>query len=149
MRHLLACCLFPLLCWSPAGAQGQPDPYVKDFTEEHSFLFLLDNRPDDLEEIRGGITKYIWKFHPGDRLKITQLRIEGELAEVPVIHVTGFASHDKAMAFYKGLKSNLPDFMQLGMTKSFFPVSRSNFEQIVRQGSVAGYEAFFRSHYLP
>ncbi len=147
------CLPFLLWCflsvWSPALGQDPTTAFVQDFAEEHSFLFLLDNRPNDLEEIRGGITKYIWKFHPGDRLKITQLRIDGDLAQVPVIHVTGFASKDKAMAFFKGLKSNLPDFLQLGMTKAYFPVSKSNFEQIVRQGSTAGYEAFFRKHYLP
>lgn len=115
--------------------------------EEHSFLFILDNRPDDLPEIRTGITKYIWKYYPSDRLKITQIKIDGDLEEVPLIHITGFDSKAKAMEFYNSLKKNRPDFLQMGMTKDYFAVSKSNYETIVRSKSLNGYKSFFEKNY--
>lgn len=122
--------------------------YVFNAAEEHSFLFLLNNRPNDLPEVRTGITKYIWKYHPSDKLKITQIKIDGELENVPLILVTGFESKAKAMEFFQGLKTNRPDFLQLGMTKDYFAVSKSNYENIVRNKSFGNYRSFFDQNYL-
>lgn len=115
---------------------------------EHSLLFVLDNRPVDLQEIRADITKYIWKYYPGQKLKITQIKIDGELEKTPLIHITGFAGPEEAMTFYSGIKTNRPDFLQLGMTKDYFVLSRENYENIVRYKSINGYKAFFRQQYL-
>ncbi len=122
--------------------------YAIDKSEEHSFLFVLANRPYDLQEVRTGITKYIWKYHSNERLKITQIAIGGELENVPLIHITGFTSEASALAFFKGLKKNRPDFMQMGMTKDYFTLSKTNYEMIVRNKSLAGYKAFFEQNYL-
>ncbi len=115
--------------------------------EEHYFLFVLNNRPADLPEMRGQITKYIWKYHPEQKLKITQIKIEGELVDVPMIHISKFDNKAQAMKFYKGLKTNLPDFLQMGMTRDYFAVSKSNYEKIVRAQTLAGYKPFFASNY--
>ena len=122
--------------------------FVVNATEEHNFLFVLANKPNDLQELRTGITKYIWKYHPNDKLKITQIQVDGDLKDVPLIHVTGFANQSQAMEFYKGLKANRPDFMQMGMTKDFFPLSKTNYEQVVRAKSLNGYKPFFQQNYL-
>lgn len=122
--------------------------YMLNAAEEHSFLFVLANRPGDLQEMRTGITKYIWKYHPEERLKITQIAVEGDLAEVPLIHITGFANKTQAMAFFNGLKKNRPDFLQMGMTRDYFAVSKTNYEKILRAKSLAGYKAFFEQNYL-
>jgi hypothetical protein len=110
--------------------------------------FVVANRPNDLPELRTGITKYIWKYHPNDKLKITQIQIDGELTEVPLVHVTGFQNKARAMEFYDGLKTNRPDFMQMGMTKDFFPLSKTNYEKVLRAKSLNGYKPFFQQNYF-
>jgi hypothetical protein len=122
--------------------------FVLNAADEHSFIFVLNNRPKDLPEVRTGITKYIWKYHPSDKLKITQIKIDGDLENVPLIHITGFESKAKAMEFYAGLKKNRPDFLQMGMTEDYFAVSKSNYETIVRSKSLNGYKSFFEQNYL-
>lgn len=121
--------------------------YSLNAAEEHSFLFILNNRPADLPEVRTGITKYIWKYYPSDGLKITQIKIDGDLEQVPLIHITGFDSKARAMEFFNGLKKNRPDFLQMGMTKDYFAVSKSNYETIVRSKSMNGYKSFFEKNY--
>ncbi len=122
--------------------------YVVNASEEHSFLFVLANRPNDLQELRTGITKYMWKYHPNDKLKITQIEVDGDLQGVPLILISGFDNKAKAMEFYNGLKTNRPDFMQMGMTKDYFPVAKSNYERIIRTKSLNGYKPFFQQNYL-
>lgn len=116
-------------------------------SEEHYFLFVLNNRPGDLPELRGEITKYIWKHYPDSKLKITQIKVEGELADVPMIHLQSFPNKAAAMSFYNKIKTEKPDFMQMGMTKDYFAVSKSNYEKIVRAQTLVGYKAFFASNY--
>lgn len=122
--------------------------FVVNASEEHSFLFVLANRPNDLQELRTGITKYMWKYHPNDKLKITQIEVDGDLQGVPLILISGFDNKAKSMEFYNGLKTNRPDFMQMGMTKDYFPVAKSNYERIIRTKSLNGYKPFFQQNYL-
>ncbi|MCC6727337.1 MAG: hypothetical protein IT258_22720 [Saprospiraceae bacterium] len=121
--------------------------YVVNANEEHSYLFVLSNRAADLQELRTGITKYIWKYHPNEKLKITQIAVDGDLKDVPLIYVTGFANKAQAMAFHNGIKTNRPDFMQMGMTKENFPVSKTNYETVIRTKSLNGYKTFFQQNY--
>ncbi|MCB0522147.1 MAG: hypothetical protein H6577_14175 [Lewinellaceae bacterium] len=143
--------LFLLLFSASTHAQGEltaKGGFAVNNAEAHNFLFLLKNSPNDLQELRTGITKYIWKYHPNDKLKITQIKIGGDLENVPLILVTGFDNKGQAMAFYNGLKKNRPDFLQMGMTNDYFALSKTNYEQIVRNKSTEGYKAFFEQNYL-
>jgi hypothetical protein len=121
--------------------------YTLDSGEEHYFIFVLANRPADLPEVRASITKYIWKYYPQARLKVTQIAVDGDLANVPLIHLQTFKGKAQAMEFYKSLKKNHPDFLQMGMTLDYFPLSKSNYETILRAKSLDGYKAFFQKNY--
>ncbi len=143
--------LFMLCFINPAFSQQdqltEKGGFSMNASEEHYFLFILNNRPADLPEVRGEITKYIWKYHPKAKLKITQIKVEGELVDVPIIHIQKFENKAAAMNFYKNLKTNRPDFLQMGMTKDYFAISKTNYEKIVRSGSLIGYKPFFASNY--
>ena len=133
--------------FSQQGEFTEKGGFSVDASEEHYFLFILNNRPADLPELRGEITKYIWKYHPSAKLKITQIKVDGELADVPILHIQKFKDKAAAMSFYKSIKSDRPDFLQMGMTKDYFPVSKTNYEKIVRSQSLVGYKPFFASNY--
>ncbi|MFQ5445870.1 MAG: hypothetical protein ACE5FF_02955 [Saprospiraceae bacterium] len=121
--------------------------YTVNNEEEHYFLFVLANRPADLPELRAEITKYLWKYYPKARLKMTQIAIDGDLENVPLIHLQAFKNKAQAMEFYTGLRKNRPDFLQMGMTLDYFPLSKSNYETILRAKSLAGYKDFFQHNY--
>ncbi len=116
--------------------------------EEHYFIFVLANRPNDLPEVRAEITKYLWKNYAGAKLKVTQIQGEGELATIPLIHIQAFPNKAAAMDFYSNLKKNRPDFLQMGLTTDYFPLSKSNYETILRAKTLKGYKAFFEQQYL-
>lgn len=142
---LLVCLVLPNLSFSQEFTEK--GGYSLDANEEHYFLFVLSDRQGDLQELRGEITKYIWKYHPSDRLKITQIQVGGELAEVPLIHISAFDNKAEAMKFFNNLKKNRPDFLQMGMTKDYFPLSKSNYERVLRSKSLKGYKPFFQQNY--
>ncbi len=152
MRKFFIPLTLMLMFFLPAALSAQDQltekgGFVANANEEHSYLFVLSSRAADLQELRTGITKYIWKYHPNEKLKITQIAVDGDLKDVPLIHVTGFTNKAQAMAFHNGIKTNRPDFMQMGMTKENFPVSKSNYETVLRTKSLNGYKAFFQQNY--
>lgn len=122
--------------------------FLVNAQEEHHVLIVLANRPDDFPEVRTEVMKYIWKYFPGNPLKVTQIALGGDLQNVPLIHLQTFANQSQAMEFYNSLKKNSPDFMQMGMTVDYFALSKSNFEKLVRSKSLDGYKSFFEKNYL-
>jgi hypothetical protein len=152
MRRIFIPFIFILVMFTQLNVIAQEEltekgGYVFDANEEHSCLFVLANRPADLQEVRASITKYIWKYYPTDKLKITQIALQGDLTDVPLVHITGFPNKTKAMEFFNGLKQNRPDFLQMGLTKDYFALSKTNYEKIVRAKSLAGYRPFFDQNY--
>jgi hypothetical protein len=150
-RFIPLTCFFLLALAVPAFSQEQLTPkggYSTDANEEHYFLFVLANRPTDLPELRGAITKYMWKQYPNQRLKITQIQVDGELTNTPLLHIQSFSNKAAAMEFYDSLKKNKPDFLQMGMTLDYFALSKSNYEAILRNKNMKGYKAFFEQFYL-
>lgn len=121
--------------------------FVLNSNEEHYYIFVLNNRPADLPELRAAITKYIWKHHPKSNLKITQIEIDGELANIPLLHVKTFKNKEEALDFHRELINNHPEFLYMGMTVDHFPISKTNFEAIVRSKSLKGYKEFFENNY--
>jgi hypothetical protein len=135
---------FPLLAQELTEKGG----FSFDASEEHYYLFILSNeRPNDLPELRGEITKYIWKYHANDKLKITQIKVGGELESLPLIHLQSFPDKAAAMAFHNNLKKNRPDFLQMGMTVDYYPLSKRNYEKVLRSKSLKGYKPFFLHNY--
>lgn len=143
---LICCFLVPITSFSQEFTE-KGGAFTLNANEEHYFLFVLANRPNDLPELRGEITKYIWKYHPNARLKITQIQVDGELAEVPLIHIQAFSNKVEAMKFYMELQTNRPDFLQMGMTLDYYPLSKSNYERVLTSKSLAGYKPFFQQNY--
>jgi len=128
-------------------ASSPKEGFTTNFEEEHYLIFVLANRPNDLPEVRAAITKYIWKYYPQAHLKVTQIAVDGDLANVPLIHLAAFKDKAQAMEFYNNLKKNRPDFLQMGMTLDYFPLSKSNYEAILRAKSLDGYKTFFQTNY--
>ncbi len=116
--------------------------------EEHHFMFLLKNRPTEFQDFRAEITKYIWKHFAQEHLKITQLQVGGDFANVPIIHLQAFGNQQKAMDFYHSLKDHNPDFMQMGIITDYFAISKSNYNKLIQAKSLLGYPSFFEKEYL-
>ncbi|TAK43274.1 MAG: hypothetical protein EPO28_06155 [Saprospiraceae bacterium] len=150
MRKLIPLAfLFVFFNSSLFGQDGSSpkEGFTTNFEEEHYLIFVLANRPNDLPEVRAAITKYIWKYYPQAHLKVTQIAVDGDLANVPLIHLAAFKDKAQAMEFYNNLKKNRPDFLQMGMTLDYFPLSKSNYEAILRAKSLDGYKTFFQTNY--
>jgi hypothetical protein len=120
--------------------------FISSPDEEHSF-FIIPGKVIDLNEYRGSVTKYVWRYHAKDRLKINNILIGGD-NKTEVIHISSFKNKAHAMGFYQHMKEKFPDFLHMNMTRSYFAVSKSNYEAILKNYGFGTYEDYFKEHYL-
>ncbi|MCR9288090.1 MAG: hypothetical protein NXI23_11975 [Bacteroidetes bacterium] len=113
--------------------------------EEHS-IFIIPGKVIDLNEYRGSVTKYVWRNHAKDRLKINNIEI-GETQKTEIIHISSFRNKSHAMEFINHMKSSFPDFLHMNMTEAYYAVSESNYNAILRNQGLENYEAFFEENY--
>lgn len=115
--------------------------------EPHYILITMTDRALDIPEVRAEVTKYVWRNHAADKLKITHILI-GENRSTNAIILEAFTDKNHAMNFYDKMQTNHPDFMQMGLTKEYLVISKSNYEQILRNESMDGYTIFFKEKYF-
>lgn len=115
--------------------------------EPHYLLITMTDSALDIPDVRAEVTKYIWRNHAADKLSITHILI-GENHSTNALILESFTDYKHAMNCYDKMQSNRPDFMQMGLTKEYLVISKSNYEQILRNHSMKGYTAFFKEKYL-
>lgn len=138
---------FQALILNGQTSEANADGFSVTAGETHAFLIVISSNSLDIPEVRAGITKYLWKQHASDRLKITHIEL-GEASKKQVMYIEEFSDKNHAMKFYKGLKTNRPDFMQMGLTRDYYPISKSNYEILIKKQSLVAYKRFFRENYL-
>jgi len=121
--------------------------YELKAAEPHYFLITMTNRNLDIHDVRTEVTKYVWTYHAADKLQLSHILI-GENRSVGAMFLQEFKNEAHAMRFYEKLQEDQPDFMQMGLTKHYLVISKSNYEQMLRNQSLKGYETFFEDNYL-
>ena len=129
-----------------ANAQTEAG-FVNSSNEPHYVLITMTKTAVDIPDVRAEVTKYMWKYHAADKLSISHILI-GENRSVGAMFIKEFRNAQHAMNFHQLMLKNKPDFMQMGLTKNYFVVSKSNFDQILRNRSLSGYDSFFQENYL-
>ena len=137
--------LFLILIFAGFSKGNAQNEFTVQSDEEH-YAFIIPGNVVDLKEYRGSVTKYIWKNHAKDRLKINNIQI-GDSKKVEIIHVTTFKNKAHAMSFFNKTMKDYPDFMHMNMTEMFVVLSKSNYEEIIRKQTIGNYRAFFEENY--
>lgn len=133
-----------LLLASPIFSQ---DAFVYEPATEHCALIVLSDVWADVREVTAEVVKYNLQFYPEKNLEVTRLSMP-YLSKVPVLYVRPFASRQDVMAYYNRLYDKRPDFMQMNIVEEVWPLSNANYNQVLLQESLNGYDVFFRKYYL-
>lgn len=147
-RMSLLFLIFPIFSIAQNKPQATKDGFIFNPNEAHGFLIVLSKRFADLAEMRTDVTKYTWTYFAKDKLEVSQIRIGWKNLYENAMYIEGFREMEHAMKYFDSLKKNRPDFLQMGMTLDYFAVSKTNFDQILRNKSLLGYKEFFERYYL-
>ena len=130
--------VFPVFFFcSTATTTAQSETFTNSASEPHYVLITMTKQAVDIPDVRAEVTKYIWKNHPADKLNISHILI-GENRSVNAMFLKEFRNKAHAMSFYKKMMDTKPDFMQMNLTKDYYAISKSNFDQMLRNRTGKG-----------
>lgn len=132
----------------PSGVSAaQASNFRATPNELHYMIVVFNDQAVDLNKAKIVVSDYNNKYNKLDRLKITNVYL-GKDNDVPVLVMRRFKNGEDAMNYYNATKKNEADFLSpVQASFRMFPVSQTNYREVLKQRSVDGYEAFFRENY--
>ncbi len=113
----------------------------------HYLMIVLDKASVKTEEAKIAVSNYNLANHKLDRIKITTITL-GDNLEQPVLVLRRFKNRDEAMKYFNGVQKNKEKFMPARAKYELYPITQSNYRQILRAKKLDGYATFFEDNYL-
>ncbi|WP_238749190.1 type IX secretion system periplasmic lipoprotein PorW/SprE [Neolewinella maritima] len=121
--------------------------FRESMDEIHYVLVVFDDREAQLNELKDKLEAYNEKYNKTDRLRSTPIFI-GQDNEVPVLVLRRFKTGQDAQAYYRSTQQHQTEFLNdVGQSFTVYPVSQTNYREILKARSFDGYGDFFQSNY--
>lgn len=131
----------------PGQAQEDDGNFKVGENELHYVIIVFDSDDIDLNANKIKVSDYNRTYHSLDKLRISNVYL-GQSNDVPVLVLRRFKDKAAAMAYYDGVEKNADDFINPGeVSFQMFPITQSNYREVLRNRSVDGYDAFFNGNY--
>ncbi len=126
-----------------AGATG----FRASMDEIHYVLIVFDDAQARLNDLKVELETYNQKYHKLDRLRSTPIFI-GRDNETPVLVMRRFKSGREASDYYQSTQQNASEFLpETDLAFKVYPVSQSNYREILKARTFEGYDEWFRTNY--
>lgn len=114
--------------------------------EAHYFLIFIDQSAKEMNLIKQNINEYNDNKYKGLGLRASSLFL-GTDNEIPLLIVRKFKDADGALDYLKEVAANSKDYLGGKYIAEMYPISQSNYRQILRQKNLNGYAKFFEENY--
>lgn len=130
-----------------AADQAVSDAFTLTPDEIHYILIVFANREVRLNDLKVDLEEFNQQYNKLDRLRSTPIYI-GRDNETPMLVMRRFKDAVEAMSYYRNATERRNEF--LGGTEENYivlPVSQSNYREILKARSIAGYDQWFMTNY--
>ena len=120
----------------------------KESMDEIHYVLIVFSSPDALlNELKIELEDYNNQYHKLDRIRSTPIFI-GRENETPVLVMRRFKNGREAMDYFRTTEQNRSEFLS-GSGQSFevYPISQSNYREVLKARSFAGYGPWFTENY--
>jgi outer membrane protein assembly factor BamD (BamD/ComL family) len=134
----------------PGGATAESlGQYKVEDEDLHYILIAFTDPSADLNTSKIKVSDFNEKYFKSDRLRISNIYL-GETADdrLPILVLRKFKNKTEAMKYLAASQKNSRDFIPTNVKFEVFPITQNNYREVLREKSVNGYRAFFRSAYL-
>ncbi len=139
------------------GASGQSKVYGSKGLNEAKFLYEPDkihfvmvyvkNQADiSLKDAKIKISNYNREYHQLDKIKITSLIFNAQSKE-SLILLRSFKTGEKASEYQQGALRKKSEFIPAEADFVIYPITQSNYRELIKSRSIEGYAAFFEETY--
>ncbi|MEL7219843.1 MAG: tetratricopeptide repeat protein, partial [Bacteroidota bacterium] len=130
----------------PGKAQEESGSFKVGENELHYVIIVFESDDIDLNANKIVVSDYNRTYHSLDKLRISNVYL-GQSNDVPVLVLRRFKDKAAAMSYYDGIQRNATDFIDAGQNYKVFPITQSNYREILRNRTVDGYDSFFEGNY--
>lgn len=130
----------------PGGADEADNKFTFKEKELH-YMIIIFNEPVKLSTHKNKVSDFNRKFFKGERIRISNVYL-GKKNDTPVLVLRRFTDVKKVMAYYNAIKKNKSEFIDNDIDYTIFPISQSNYRNILKAKSLSGYADFFEENYL-
>jgi tetratricopeptide (TPR) repeat protein len=131
----------------PGKAQEESGSFKVDDNELHYVIVVFESDDIDLNANKIIVSDYNRTYHSLDKLRISNVYL-GQSNDIPVLVLRRFKDKVAAMAYYSGIQKNAADFINAAEVPfQVYPITQSNYREILRNRTVEGYGEFFDANY--
>ncbi len=129
-----------------AEEEAATDFSIND-SELHYIIVVFNGSEIDLNANKITVSDYNQQYHSLDRLRISNVYL-GEDNDIPVLVLRRFKDKETAMNYYNGVQANIGDFIDpSSVPYDIFAITQSNYREVLRNRTPAGYKGFFEANY--
>lgn len=132
----------------PGGEKEDMGDFSVNDDELHYILIVFESDEINLNANKVQLADYNKTYHSLDRIRISNVYL-GKENNVPVLVMRRFKDKAKAMEYYDNTQKNAKDFIDPAGNNAYkvYPISQSNYREVLRNRSVDGYDDFFSRNY--
>ena len=110
-------------------------------------IVLYDVSGKEVDETKISVSSFNRQFFKSDRLQQSDISLNRE-ANSHLILIRKYTNEAKAMDYWRTVEKNQSKFITNDVNYEVFPVSQSNYREIIKQKSINAYRAYFQTEYL-
>ncbi|NVN93669.1 MAG: tetratricopeptide repeat protein [Bacteroidetes bacterium] len=130
----------------PNITKEQLSAYKENTEANHFFILMVDASKVNVNVLKIKISDFNRKYYSTSNLEITSIIYN---KNIHLISVTQFENAEKAMLYYKTIRSNDYIYSSLDVNStSDFVITTDNFTTFYKLKDLDGYQSFFKGQYL-
>jgi len=119
----------------------------RESMDELHYLLVVFNKETDLQNAKVKVSEFNGKYNKNNRLRVTNVYL-GTDNKTPVLVMRKFKTGEEAMNYYRNATEREKEFLNAGVFDyDIYPVSQSNYRQVLKARTTEGYGEWFRENY--
>lgn len=130
---------------SSPDAQESESQFTYEPDKMH-YIIITVSSDDALTDAKIAVSNFNRKYYQAENLRISNIYLTPEGQErIPVIVIRRYDNAEKAMEYFKSTLLNRNDFIKDKF--EIYPITQTNYQQVIRNRSLGSYRDFFNSNY--
>jgi tetratricopeptide (TPR) repeat protein len=127
--------------------EAAPGAFTVNDSDLHYVIIVFESDKIDLNAAKIRVSDYNEAYHSLDKLRISNVYL-GDGNNIPVLVLRRFKDKTAAMDYFMGIQKNAKDFIDpKAMGFQLFPITQTNYREVLRNRSIEGYGTFFDANY--
>ena len=130
-----------------AAGSGKQGKFKLDPDGLHYVAVVITNKNDQkVTDAKISLADFNKEFFRNDNLRLSNIFLNNDTSK-PIIVIRKFKNQEQAMTYINAANNSGGDFLTKKMDYVIYPLTQSNYREVLRNKSFDGYDEFFKENY--